>query len=163
MNSATQSVFHAIKSALVGGALVGLATVSLTAGAAESTLKVSATVLKHASMKVVSQPGSVAVTEADIARGYVDVPGTSQITVKSNTTNGYMLNFSSQGDFFKQAMVRGLGSDVQLGADGGAVAQRTAARGMTQTALDLGYRFMLSASAQQGVYAWPMRVLVTPL
>ena len=83
--------------------------------------------------------------------------------VKSNTADGFMLNFASHGDFISQALVRGLGSEVQLGAEGGGVARRTAARGMTQTALDLGFRFMLSASAQQGVYAWPMRVSVTPL
>lgn len=163
MKRTNQSFFQAVKSALIGGVLLGLAAAPFAADAAESTLKVSATVLKHASLQVVSQPGSVAVTAADIARGYVDVPATSQLMVKSNTADGYMLNFASQGDFFSQATVRGLGNDVQLGADGGGVARRAAAQGMTQTSLDLGFRFTLSASAQQGVYAWPMRVSVTPL
>lgn len=163
MKHLTKAVLHTTRSALVGVAFLGLAAVSLTAGAMENKLTVSATVLKHASLQVVSQPGSVAVTAADIARGYVDVPATAQIMVKSNTQDGYLLTFASQGDFVRHALVRGLGSDVQLGPDGGGVAQKSSGRGMTRTALDLGFRFVLSASAQQGVYAWPIRLSVTPL
>lgn len=163
MKHLANAALQATKSVLVGVAFLGLAAVSLTAGAAETKLAVTATVLKHASLQVVSQPGSVSVTAADIARGYVDVPATAQIMVKSNTQDGYLLTFTSQGDFFRQALVRGLANDVQLGPDGGGVAQKASGRGMTRTELDLGFRFVLSASAQQGVYAWPMRMSVTPL
>lgn len=163
MKHPAKAALQVTRSALVGVALVGLVAVSFTAGAAENKLTVSATVLKHASLQVVSQPGSVAVTAADIARGYVDVPSTAQIMVKSNTQEGYLLTFTSRGDFFRQALVRGLGNDVQLGPDGGGVAQKTTGRGMTRTELDLGFRFVLAASAQQGVYAWPMHVSVQPL
>ena len=163
MTQFPEAVFHASKSASVAVAFLCLAAVSLTAGARETKLVVTATVLKHASLQVVSQPGSVSVTTADIARGYVDVPVTAKIMVKSNTQDGYLLTFASQGNFFRHAMVRGLESEVQLGPDGGGVAQKATGRGMTRTDLDLGFRFMLSASAQQGVYAWPMRLSVTPL
>lgn len=159
----TKTVFQTTRSVLIGAAFLGVAAVALAADAVESKLVLTATVLKHASLQVVSQPGSVSVTTADLARGYVDVPATAQITVKSNTQDGYLLTFASQGDFFRHAMIRGLGSDVQLGPDGGGVAQKATGRGMTRTELDLGFRFVLSASAQQGVYAWPMRLSVTPL
>lgn len=163
MQHVTKALFQATRMVVVGAAFLGLAAGSSVAGATESKLVVTATVLKHASLQMVSQPGSVSVTTADIARGYVDVPATAQITVKSNTQDGYLLTFASQGDFFRHAMVKGLGSDVQLGPEGGGVAQKASGRGMTRTELDLGFRFVLSASAQQGVYAWPMRVSVTPL
>lgn len=152
-----------VKSALIGAALLGLSAAPLSALAADTKLTVSATVLKHASMQVVAQPGSVVITAEDISRGYVDVPSPSQITVQSNTQAGYMLMFASQGDFIRHTLVRGLSSDLQLSADGGVVAQPAAASGLTRTALNLGYRFVLSPAAQQGVYAWPMRVSVAPL
>jgi hypothetical protein len=139
------------------------APTTAAAGSDETKLTVSATVLKHASMKVLTQPSSVVVTAVDIARGYVDVPSPSQILVQSNTQGGYMLMFASQGDFVRQTFVKGLGNDVQLGSEGGGVAQGTTGRGMTKTALDLSFRFVLSEAAQQGVYAWPMRLSVTPL
>jgi len=34
---------------------------------------------------------------------------------------------------------------------------------MSKAVLALGFRFVLSESARQGVYAWPMRMSVTPL
>lgn len=163
MKRVKTAVRQAAMSVLIGLAFVSLTAASFAAGAAETKLVVSATVLKHASLQVVSQPGSVTVTAVDIQRGYVDVPGTAQVMVKSNTQDGYLLTFTSHGDFFRQALVRGLANDVQLGPDGGGVAQRPTGRGMTRTGLDLGFRFVLSASAQQGVYPWPMTLSVTPL
>lgn len=162
MKRVRTAVLQATKS-VIGIALLGLTALSFTAGAGENKLAVSATVLKHASLQMLSQPGSVSVTAADIARGYVDVPATARMMVKSNTQDGYLLTFASQGDFFRQALVKGLANDVQLGPDGGGVAQKALGRGMTGTELDLGFRFVLSASTQQGVYAWPMTMSVTPL
>jgi hypothetical protein len=129
----------------------------------ETKLAVVATVLKHASLQVLAQPGSVVLTAADIARGYIDVSSPAQVAVMSNTQGGYMLMFDSQGEFLRQTLVKGLNTDVQLGASGGGVAQRTSGRGMSKTLLDLGFRFMLSESARQGVYPWPLRLSVTPL
>jgi len=133
------------------------------AGSNEAKLQVSATILKYASLQVLAQPASVAVTADDIARGYVDVPMPAQVAVQSNTQGGYMLMFDSQGEFLRQTLVKGLDTDVQLGASGGGVAQRAAGRGMSKAVLALGFRFVLSESAREGVYAWPMRMSVTPL
>lgn len=142
--------------------LLGVPSVAV-ASTGEGKLQVSATILRHASLQVMAQPASVVVTAADIARGYVDVPSPSQVAVQSNTQGGYTLMFESQGEFLRQILVKGLGTDVQLSASGGGVAQRGAGRGMSKTLLDLGFRFVLSDSARQGVYAWPMRLSVTPL
>ena len=139
------------------------APLQAVASSGENKLQVSATILKHASLQVMAQPSSVVVTAADIARGYVDVPSPAQVAVQSNTQGGYVLMFESQGEFLRQTLVKGLGTDVQLSASGGGVAQRGAGRGMSKTLLDLGFRFILSESARQGVYAWPMRLSVTPL
>jgi hypothetical protein len=147
---------------VVAAALMAAPMVA-AAGAQETKLTVSATVLKHASMKVLGQPSSVVVTAADIARGYVDVPVASNILVLCNTEQGFMLDFASSGDGIRQILVRGLGADVQLGPEGGSVAQRVSGRGMTRTSLDLGFRFVLSEAAQQGAQPWPVRLSVTPL
>lgn len=126
-------------------------------------VKVSATIRKHASLEVLAQPGSVAITQADIARGYVDVPAPVQVAVKSNTQEGYLLVFDNQGDFFRQARVRGLAGDVQVGAGGGQVAQRASGHGVSKVTLALSFRFELSESAREGVYAWPMQLSAMPL
>ena len=145
--------------AAVAGCLPSLSE----AGSNDAKLTVTATVMKHASLQVLAQPTSVVVTAADIVLGYVDVPSPSHVAILSNSQSGYMLMFAIEGEFLRQILVRGLGSDVQLDSAGGGVARRPEGRGMSKATLNLAFRFMLSDSAKQGVYAWPMRLSVTAL
>lgn len=138
-------------------------TDAVAAGSSTSTLTVTATVLRHANLRVMAQPASVVITQADIARGYVDVPAASQVEIKSNSPGGYMLVFESQSDFVRQTQVRGLGNEVQLGATGGVIAQPSPGAGMGKTTVALGFRFILADDARPGVYAWPMQMSVMPL
>lgn len=124
-------------------------------------LQVSATVLKRATLATLAQPSSILVTAADIARGYVDVPGPAQVAVRNNSADGYLLMVSSRGDFVRQLHVRGLGAEVQMGAAGGFIRQPGGP--VATKVLDLGFRFELSDTAQPGVYAWPVQLAVTPL
>lgn len=133
------------------------------ASADQAKISVSATVLKHASLKVLAQPATVVITAEDVARGYVDVATPAQIAIRSNSPRGYMLEFANEGDFMRQVLVRGLSSDLQLGPAGGAVMQAAAASGITRATLDLGFRFVLADSARPGTYAWPVHISVTPV
>lgn len=142
--------------------LLGLPVASV-ADAGGAKLSVFATVAKHASLQVLAQPSSVLVTAADIARGYVDVVSPAELAVQSNTSSGYSLIFESQGEFLRQTLVKGLGAEVQLGASGGAVTYRPSGRGMSKTVHSLKFRFLLSDSAQQGLYVWPLSLSVVPL
>lgn len=128
---------------------------------AQVKLTVSATVLKRASLRVLSQPTAVRVTAADIARGYVDVPGAAKIAVRNNSPAGFQFEFSSNGEFVRGLRVRGLGGDVEMGPEGGFV--RHTAGAALDTVLDLGFRFDLTADARAGVYAWPLQMAVTAL
>lgn len=134
------------------------------AGASESQkISVTATILKRASLQVLAQPATVVVTDADIARGYVDVQAPAHVAVQSNSQSGYLLEFASHGDFMKQIVVKGLRNDVQLSPAGGAVMQAAANSGVTRTTLALGFRFLLSESTRTGTYPWPMRFSVSAL
>ena len=144
-------------------AMAGLLPALAEAGSGDAKLAVTATVMKHASLTVLAQPASVIVTAADIVRGYVDVPSPAHVAIQSNSQSGYMLTFASEGEFLRQILVRGLGNDVQLDTAGGGVARRAEGRGMSKASLDLVFRFILSDSAKQGVYAWPMRLSVSAL
>lgn len=133
------------------------------ATADQAKVTVSATVLKHASLKVLAQPASIVITPEDVARGYVDVAAPAQVAIKSNSPGGYMLEFANEGDFMRQIQVRGLATDLQLGVAGGAVMQPGAASGITRATLDLGFRFLLAQSARPGTYPWPVHLSVTPI
>lgn len=138
-------------------------TNAVAAEAGSGTLAVTATVVKRATLKVLAQPSSVLVTEADLARGYVEVLSPVQVAVQSNSPAGYMLVLAGQGDFVRQVLMSGLDSDVQVGADGGVIPQRSAWRGVLRTTLELKFRFILEKSARRGEHPWPMQLSVTPL
>jgi hypothetical protein len=163
MEKASNAFARAARLAIFQALALGLLVASLpaTAGSAEAKLTVSATILKRTTLKVLAQPSAVVVTANDIARGYVDVPTPAQVAIQSNAPDGYLLDFESEGDFMRQTLVRGLANDVQLSPAGGAIAQRGA--GVTRITLALGFRFLLSESARQGTYSWPMRISATPL
>ena len=144
-------------------AIAGLLPAMAAAGPSDAKLTVTVTVMKHASLTVLAQPASVVVTAADLVRGFVDVPSPAHVAILSNSQSGYMLMFASEGEFLRQTLIRGLGNDVQLDTAGGGVARRPEGRGMSKATLDLVFRFVLSSSAKQGVYAWPMRLSVAAL
>ena len=151
--------------ALLGVAFLALLVLTGPAAAdtSEASLTVSANVPKRASLKVSGQPSSVLITEADLARGYVDAPAPIQVAIQSNSPAGYMLVLAGQGDFVRQARMRGLESEVQVGANGGVIPQRSNGRGVLRATMELKFRFILAKSARQGEHPWPMQLSVVPL
>lgn len=144
-------------------ATLGGIAIPSAATADQLKLPVTATIAKRATLKVLAQPATVVVTAADIARGYVDVPDRAQVAVRSNSAQGYMLVLASEADFVRQMRVRGLGDEVQVGPGGGLVRQSGSAHGVTQSTLELGFRFELAANARQGTYAWPVQISIAPI
>lgn len=129
-------------------------------GGGQTRLQVTATVLKRASLKVLSQPAAVVITAEDIARGHVDVPSPALVAVNSNS-GGYLLEFAGDGDFMRRIIVLGTGAAVELNPAGGFVANSRAGGGTSN--LVLTFRFVLSDAAQVRTYPWPLRLSVAPL
>lgn len=140
---------------------LALAFAGAPAAGAEVKIAASATVLKRASLQLLAQPAALIVTAFDLARGYVDMPAATQVAIRSNSPDGYLMEFSGDGDFIQQVQVDGLDSTVQLQPGGGVVAQ-PGTGGVVRTSLQLGYRFVLSDKAREGQYPWPMRVSIAP-
>lgn len=141
--------------------LAGVAGVAASeAGGVQTRVLVTATVLKAASLKILAQPAAVVITAADIKRGHVDVPMPTLVAVKSNT-DGYMLEFASDGDFMRRVIVAGTGSNVELSPAGGLVTITGVSGGTSN--LVLTFRFVLSDAAQAATYSWPLRLSVAPL
>jgi hypothetical protein len=132
------------------------------AGADSAALPVSAIVPRHASIRM-AQPLSVTVSEADIARGYVDVATPVEVTVQSNLQQGYALVFERQVEHVRQVHVHGLQGEVMVG-DGAASSARAApGRGMWREMLQLRFRFDLAAGTRPGQHAWPLHISMMPL
>ncbi len=141
-------------------ALLSFVTISSTsmayAAPRTGTLGVSAVVLPHVKLNITAQTSQLRVTQADISKGYVDVPAGSHIDVKTNSRNGYVLAFNNLPAQFKAVQISGLEGAVEIGAEGGNVVQRQ--QGVQTAQLQLGYRFIFAGDMRPGDYAWPVTV-----
>jgi hypothetical protein len=124
-------------------------------GSASTTLSVSATVIARALLTTEYQAPGVTITAADIARGYVDVPQATRLQVRTNSANGYLLNFECTQSLFTAVQVSGAGDRVSLAAGNGWVLEPFAGTAVT---MELSYRFVLASNVQPGEYPWPIAV-----
>lgn len=131
------------------------------AGQASASMLVSVRVVADAKMRVNFQATQISVTKTDVARGYVEVAAASRYSVNGIDPSGYLLVFHPVGKLFESAQVGGLGSVVELGADGGTVVQRgPLPANLTQ---ELSFRFVLRPGLLPGSYPWPLRLSVRAL
>lgn len=133
------------------------------ADGATTEVAVGATVLRHASVHVLTAPRTVNISQADIVHGYVDVATTSKLEIRSNSPTGYVLAIESQADFSRGTEVRGTGGVASLGRFGGILNIRTVGRGMQTTPVELSFRVLLSQDARPGVYPWALQISVLPV
>ena len=127
-----------------------------------SELSVSATVRAVANLQLLSTPAALNVTGADVQRGFIDVAEPTELTVRSNSPNGFALEVLTVASPLLSSMViEGLQSDLELGADGGTIVERWQ---HPQTMnLSLKFRFALAPGLVPGKYPWPLRLMVRPL
>ena len=139
-------------------AVLSFVTISTTsmafAAPRTSTLSVSAVVLPHVKLDVIAQSKQLRVTSGDISKGYVDVPRGSQIDIKTNSRDGYVLAFDNLPEQFKAVQISGFEGAVEIGAEGGTVVQRQ--RSLQAAQLQLSYRFIFANDMRPGDYPWPL-------
>lgn len=137
----------------------------MPAGAASETARVTvgATVLRHISIRVLTAPRTVNISQADIVHGYVNVAATSKLEIRTNSPTGYMLAIESQADFARGTEVRGNGGVASLGRFGGILNIHTVGHGMQTTPVELSFRILLSEQARPGVYPWALQISVLPV
>jgi hypothetical protein len=145
-------------------ATLAMATPAVAQPAAPSTAKltVSATVLARSDLRILHQPPVLVVTNADIARGYVEVSDASRIEVRSNNRGGFLLVFEgleSPEPLIERVTVRGLASELEIGPGGGWVPQPFRDG---PSRMELRYRFTLHKNARPGTYAWPLSISIRP-
>lgn len=164
-----------VQQKLVTAALVAVLSMASAAGVREASagsfpvsatgakVTVNATVLERTRMELLNQVRELVITNADIMRGFVEVPAASRIAVKSNNPAGYLLTFEVMAGpdaVFKSVNVGVGGREVQLSPGGSWIPQPYVRGGVT---MDVSYRFVLAKGAQPGTYSWPLTVAVQSL
>lgn len=150
---------NAVPSRLLASAACALALLAGIAPAhagdsATAMLRITVTVPEYFRLQQLSQPAGVEVSEADIARGYVDVAAPVRMTVETNSRDGYTIQFAQFGEHFRQAQVQGLGQEMQLAPQGSMHWRPNAQR----ETLEFRFRFRLDRALAPGHYPWPVQV-----
>ena len=142
-------------------AVCALVTVSLVAAdEVQTRLQVGASVVAQARLAA-SLPSRVLVTADDVGRGYVEVPGSSRLDIRTNA-RAFELEIAPLGAPFSAVAISGLEQRVEFGSDGGSIVRRVVDVSRPVT-LALRYRLQLDARATPGAYAWPLHFGVRPL
>lgn len=131
------------------------------ASSVSSKTKIAEEIQRHTALKVVHQTSELVITQADIIRGYIDIPAGANIEIQNNNLGGYMIFFKGIGTPFKEVLVKGLGGEVKINSNGGWIAQPY--NGRDPLMVELSYRFILSENAKPGTYAWPLTISVSPI
>ena len=130
---------HGLRTARI--ALIVAAGVT-AAGARDvhSNLSVSVTVQPVAKIEHESAPNGLAISAADLQRGFIDVMQPTQFTVRSNSPNGFELEVLTVAPLLSSMIVEGLNSDLELGAEGGTIVQRWQKAPVCESLLEVSIR-----------------------
>ena len=124
----------------------------------QTRLTVNARIATYFQLEVGFQSPVLVLTEADIARGYVDVDAGTAFTVKTNTFEPYVVDFLPVSSMLSAVVIGGVGPPARIGPDGGAVVYRVPHGRIVDH--QLSYRFMLNKEIRPGTYPWPLRISV---
>jgi len=138
------------------GILLGLLFFSAPAFAGDSgVVNVSARVLGRLSQTFVQQQATLNLNPEDIAKGYIDVPAATVMTVNTNAREGYFLHVGMQ-NLIREVVVTVNGRSVEVSNGGGMV--RQPGSNLKQKTLQISYRLYLTDGIVAGTYAWPVSI-----
>jgi hypothetical protein len=101
-----------------------------------------------------AEPASMAVTQGDAERGYVDIADASAVTLTSNARSGFALGVEFDTALVRAVDVRMMGATVNARRTGDLL-QIPVGR-LVARAMRVGYRIFLAPGARAGNYRWPL-------
>lgn len=142
---------------------VGAVAAALLVAAEETypssvSLSVSAVILKKVWIRTESSPPALVLTDADVARGFIDVPAPTVITLRNNSEDGFLFRFGLDANVASSARVTGLTQPVHFGQEGAMLAQP--GRFRTEKRLELRWRLQLAQGITPGQHPWPVQIQV---
>ncbi|MGZ8833797.1 MAG: hypothetical protein ACXW19_11460 [Thermoanaerobaculia bacterium] len=133
---------------------------ALRAESVEGKMTVSAMVVASARLTVESQPSSIEITAADIARGYVELDAPIVLRVQTNSRRGYLLQVSNMDESFSEIEIS-FGNTAMRVASHESWVERPYVKGGESIAMHA--RLRLSPMAQVGRRSLPIDLTASAL
>lgn len=141
--------------------LVLLANGESFSASKSAMLRASASVLPYVKYDVLHQEGSLSITQQDIEKGYIEVSRATVLSVKTNSFNGYLMNFFVAENLFSNVTLREGNSTYSFSESGGEV--HFPFHGRDYAKKSFTFKFDLRADAKPGTYHWPVAFVISPM
>jgi hypothetical protein len=146
--------------AALGSVVAIYPPVTAEAGSLTASFNATASVRRVARVTVLHQQPQIVITAEDIAHGHLEMPAASRLEVRNTSLSGYMIAFEVQEGPFRNVLIRGLGTELQI-SHGSGWLLKTHIRG--PEVMELTYRFILAPDTKPGTYPWPIQVNATAI
>ena len=141
--------------------LVLLANGESFAASKSAVLSVSTSVLPYVKYDVLHQEGSLTITSHDIERGYIEVSRATVLSVKTNSFNGYLMNFFVAENLFSNVTLREGNNMYSFSETDGEVHFPSHDRHYAEKIFT--FKFDLRADTKPGTYQWPVAFMISPM
>lgn len=124
-------------------------------------VELRATVPGQASITAVSAPAQVQLAEADLARGYLDLPQALEVSVRTNLPRGVLLAGASGNGALRGVALSAPGEPGVYASDAGLLIDKLGT-GLRTQRVQLYVRLLLGPGAAAGPMAWPVAFSLMP-
>ncbi len=140
--------------------MIALKTGDAFAGT-NTTIEVTTRVLPVVKYSILHKESKLIVSQEDIERGFIDIQKAFIFSVKTNSTDGYLLMFSVGSDILSGLTVVNENNVYKL--SGPECEIHMPYQGMNYITKELNIRFHLLSSAKPGTYEWPLFFMITSM
>jgi hypothetical protein len=152
-----------IAAAMAAISLIAGAGMSEEVAAATTAMRVSARILTHVSFRSMKVPDQVAITPADISRGFVDLDTPIEMEVRTNSASDILVGISLNSPAFTGATVSGPTGTSRVIPGTPSIVIASHGQGMHTESLSLRMRLELGGDATPGTILMPVSLLVSPV
>jgi hypothetical protein len=121
----------------------------------------SATVAGQASITAVSAPTQVQLAEADLTRGYLDLPQALEVALRTNLPRGVLLAGRSGNGALRGVALSAAGEPGVHASEAGLLVDKVGV-GLREQRVRLYVRLLLGPGAAAGPMAWPVAFSLMP-
>jgi len=121
-----------------------------------TNMAISAIVVANAKMQIVHQEDQINITKENIDKGYVEIPTAITFSIKTNSPQGFIMDFIPVGSVFESVKMSGISDLPELNSNGGSVVHR----GLISKDIvyELSFKFKLKNNILPGKYPWPLQI-----
>lgn len=126
-----------------------------------TTMEVTTRVLPVVKYSILHNESNLIITQEDIDKGFIDIQKALIFSVRTNSTDGYLLTFYVGSDILSGLTVANENNVYKF--SGSECEIHMPYQGMNYITKELSIRFYLLSNTKPGTYEWPLSFMITAM